>query len=258
MKIRIKSAKNWHKRPVLSSMKMMGQFLLDRLIPFHCPLCDRVMQSRGLCQSCWPKLHFIPRPICQSCGRPLVAASYIKKCASCLSAPSPLITHRRASLSYDEASKAILLPFKHADRLDYLPLITDIMMADFLQMTQHHPLIIPIPLHRYRMVYRRFNQSAEIARLLCHKTKQTEYLRTNLLRRIKHTQPMGCHGPHKRAQIINKAFALSQDAQDSVKGQAVLLIDDVMTTGATMNEAAKCLKQAGASQIDCLCLCRVL
>ena len=155
MKIRIKSAKNWHKRPVLSSMKMMGQFLLDRLIPFHCPLCDRVMQSRGLCQSCWPKLHFIPRPICQSCGRPLPAASYIEKCASCLSAPSPLITHRRASLSYDEASKAILLPFKHADRLDYLPLITDIMMADFLQMTQHHPLIIPIPLHRYRMVYRR-------------------------------------------------------------------------------------------------------
>ena len=236
--------------------------LLNRLVPHHCPICVTQITDYGLCGTCWSELHFITPPICQICGRPLPNSHPAPPlCGACL-----VVSHRprashitvcqRAILRYDDASKALILPFKHASRLDLTGLLASLMQAQFNHLVTDETIIMPVPLHLTRRLYRRYNQSAELARQLCYSARRLSQLDVSSLKRRKATRPLARFNKAKRRAILANAFALRPDRD--VTGYRILLIDDVMTTGQTYQSIAKLLHKSGATQIDCLTLARVV
>ena len=237
--------------------------LLNRLLPHHCPICDDVRLSYGLCEACWTELSFIASPLCEACGRPLLTPhlsgdeDHKWLCGRCLR-QAPACRKQRSILRYDDRSKALILPFKHSSRLDYTPLLARMMVFAFASLMTESHLVLPVPLHLTRRLYRRYNQSAELARHLCQMTGCLDQLDLSCCYRQKKTTSLAKHNHAQRQKILKQAFALSRDGQMRIKGRSVLVIDDVMTTGQTLHEMALCLKQGGARHVDSLTLARIL
>ena len=220
--------------------------LLDILLPPVCGACNcPVSKPATLCAECFSKIHFITEPRCQICGRPFefdIKGECI--CAKCLM-KRPLFLKARAAVQYDEISKNIILPFKHANRLDLLPLIVKLMRPAADTLMPETDVIIPVPLHWFRFLKRKYNQSNELAYRLAkiyHKT----YL-PSTLKRKRATPSQGHLTPAERKRNVTNAFKITKPNQ--VKGKRILLIDDVLTTGATANECTKILLNAGATQV---------
>ena len=238
--------------------------LLHKLVPHHCPICDAIIAEQGLCPACWANLSFISEPICQRCGRPhrLSIADGDMLCALCLRDESPL-RYRRAVLHYDDASKALILPFKHASRVDLAPLMAQMMAPQCRTLLRRNTndekqtKVIPIPLHITRRAYRRYNQSAELAREICTLLNCRSQLDVTSLYRKRATSSLARHNKAKRDKILRHAFAIRDRNSLSLAGCPILLIDDVMTTGRTAHHAALCLAAHGAGPIDCLTFARV-
>ena len=232
----------------------IGQILADTLLPRLCPDCSAPLAGSGLCGQCWSGLQAIEDPLCRCCGRGLPHQLPDNLCLACHLNPPPL-GRIRAVYLYNEASRRLILAFKHGDRLDLGPVIAQLLAAAFGRLVEPGMLVLPIPLHRSRYFKRRYNQSAELARLLCvSPSGQGVRPAPGLLRRVRATRQMGGLGPTARARNVKNAFTLSRPL---LAGQPILLIDDVMTTGATLHEAARCLKKAGAGQVDALVFARV-
>ena len=166
--------------------------------------------------------------------------------------------YQRAIVAYNDASKALILPFKPASRLDLTPLIAQMMLPQFERLVGDKTLVMPIPLHFTRRLYRRYNQSAEIARALCIRANKAAQLDVISLYRRKATSSLAHHNKSKRDNILRHAFAIRDPSGTKLEGRPILLIDDVMTTGRTAHHAAKCLLAHGAGPIDCLTFARVL
>lgn len=164
----------------------------------------------------------------------------------------------RAVVRYDEASKAIILPFKHGSRLDLAPLLAKMMVPEFTKMIDEKTVVMPMPLHFTRRAYRCYNQSAELARHLCYQAKCLDQLDVTSLYRCKRTKPLAKHNKKRRAMILKDAFALRKHAQTSLQGRDVLLIDDVLTTGQTASTAAACLRTHGVRHISVLTFARIV
>ena len=238
-------------------LSLLARFL-NRLVPHHCPICDSQIMSAGLCGTCWSQLCFIQAPICTSCGRPLISATSPQQhCGKCLTAPNP-VTRMRSILRYDDASKGLILPFKHAGRLELTSLMARMMQAQFATLIDDETLIMPIPLHFTRRAYRRYNQSAELARELCTLESRPHQLDMTSLYRRKATRSLARHNKTKRQAILRHAFAIRDRAIPLIKDRPILLIDDVMTTGQTSFHAAKTLLKAGSGPVYCLTIARVL
>ena len=232
----------------------MGQILAYTLLPRLCPDCRAPLAGAGLCGRCWSGLQAIAEPLCHCCGRGLPHQLPDNLCLACHLNPPPL-GRIRAGYLYNDASRRLILAFKHGDRLDLGPVIAQLLAASFARLAEPGMLVLPIPLHRTRYFKRRYNQSAELARLLCASPAgQGVRPAPGLLRRLRATRQMGGLGQAARQCNVKNAFALSRPL---VAGQPVLLIDDVMTTGATLHEAARILKKAGAGQVDALVFARV-
>ena len=236
--------------------------LLNRLVPHHCPICVTQVTDYGLCAACWSRLHFITDPICQICGRPLPESCPTPQlCGACLMASgrkrsAKPLGYQRAIVRYDDASKALVLPFKHASRPDLTALLAGMMQAQFHQLASDETIIMPVPLHITRRLYRRYNQSAELARHLCYKSGRLAQLDVTSLTRRKATRPLARFNKAKRQAILANAFALR--APVDFKGRPILLSDDVMTTGQTYQSIARLLAKSGARKIDCLTFARVV
>lgn len=241
-------------------LKEYATQLLNFLLPLRCPLTGEIVDAHGaLSASAWSALNFIQNPLCNTCGLPF---SFIDNdnvdedmlCANCIEHP-PLFDKARAALTYDDTSRTLLLKFKHGDQLhlakSFAPFLTNLK-------TQHFPdadIITPVPLHPWRLLKRRYNQSALLAQNLIQKENDSLYV-PDLLIRTKHTA-MQSGAIAKRKKNVSKAFALNPAHNDTVTGKNILLIDDVYTTGSTVNACAKALKKAGAAKIYVLCVARV-
>ena len=159
----------------------------------------------------------------------------------------------RFCLHYNDISRKLILAFKHGDGLQLTPFLASLMARDFLMMTgEEDSLVVPVPLHRKRYFRRRYNQSAELARRLCHITARGR-LATDLLVRHRATASQG--GLSHRN--LSGAFSIDHAARERLAGRPVVLIDDVMTTGATLFTAAKCLAMAGSGPVSALVVARV-
>ncbi len=223
--------------------------ILNVLLPPVCPVCGKsVCEYVTLCPKCFADLHFITQPCCHICGRPFpfdILGESI--CANCLASP-PLFQKARAVVVYDESSRKIILPFKHGDRLDFVPLMVKMMSNCGEEIIKSADYIVPIPLHRLRLLKRKYNQAALLAHALakhCHKP----YLPDGL-KRIRSTPKQGKLSPAERKQNVAKAFRIN--THYDFKNKSILLIDDVLTTGSTANECSRILLKAGAKEVNIL------
>jgi ComF family protein len=229
---------------------------IDIILPPRCPISgELVLQNGTLDASVWQKLNFIEKPFCPHCGLPYQNHSQEGLlCGACLSEP-PDFDLARAALYYDDGSRGLILAFKHADRTLLTPLLTQLLMRcvppDSLT---HADLIMPVPLHRWRLLKRRYNQAAELARVLSRKTDIP--WNPHLLQRRRNTDSQGHKNKSQRRKNVRGAFTVSSQDKHHIKNKHIILLDDVYTTGATLNACCKTLRNAGAKHITVLTLAR--
>jgi ComF family protein len=228
--------------------------LKDLLFPPLCIACREPGGSGGFCAECWSKIQFLDGPLCARCGIPFDVPLEDALCAACLAHP-PAFDAARAILRYDDTSRLPILALKHADRLDLVPGFALWLERAGRGLIEASDLIVPVPLHPLRLWRRRYNQAAELARALARRTGLA--LDTAALVRRRPTPSQGSMATAKRRRRnVLGAFAVPQP--NKVAARNILLVDDVVTTGATAEAAARALKRAGAAKVRLLALARVV
>jgi len=234
-----------------------GKIILDIVFPAQCAGCNDAVDTPGsLCALCWPKMTFISPPFCARCGHPFdYEVSSEMLCGNCLAAPPPF-NRSRSVLKYDDNSRDMILAFKHADRTDKTPVFAKWMARSARDILKDDPIIIPVPLHPKRLIKRRYNQSALLAKAI-GKMSRTRVI-PDLLVRTRQTNSQGGKSIKGRYRNVQGAFSIHPRWESRIVGEHILLIDDVFTTGATVSACSDCLLRHGARQIDILTLCRVV
>jgi ComF family protein len=237
--------------------KRAGRRLLDSVLPPLCLGCNEIVAEPGaLCATCWPGFSFIAPPHCVRCGAPF--AEEIGEgalCGACLRRP-PRYRRARAALVYDDTSKQLVLPFKHGDRTDMARSCGRWMARAGGELLAEAELIAPVPLHWRRLFTRRYNQALLLARAAARQSPAR--LAPDLLCRARWTGSQAGLRAEERRKNVRRAFELHPRWADTVKGKAVLLVDDVLTTGATVEACTLALQRAGARHVDVLTLARVV
>lgn len=230
--------------------------VLDFILPPRCLACGQGVETNGtLCAGCWGELEFITAPCCDNCGVPLPdVIPHSTVCPECSASPPPF-ARARAALVYKGPLHRLVTRYKYHDQLQATPLFTRWMQVAGESFLKEADIIAPVPLHWWRMFRRRYNQAAELARALAATT--TAAYHPMLLARKRHTRPQASLSRAGRQQNVRGAFGLRKQ-QDAaiIKGKTILLVDDVMTTGATVSACAKALKKAGAKKILVLTIAR--
>jgi len=229
--------------------------VLNLLFPPLCIGCRGTVGEAGFCATCWSAIGFLDGPGCSCCGLPFqVALEDGMLCAACLAKP-PAYDKARAILAYDDKSRGAILALKHADRLDLVPGFSRWLNRTGKTLLEDSDLIVPVPLHRFRLWRRRYNQSAELARRLAGDWKRA--FEPQALVRSRPTASQGAmSGAKARRRNVMGAFKVPDPRK--VAGRRVLLLDDVLTTGATVEACARALKRAGAAKVYVLVLARVV
>jgi ComF family protein len=231
---------------------------LDVLLPPSCLTCDRPVDAPGqFCAECFRGAAFITEPCCVHCGVPFSSAGQggaERLCPGCRAHPAPW-EQARAALRYDGHAKRLVLPFKHADRPELARALAPMMARAGAALLRRAELLVPVPLHRRRLFARRYNQAGLLARALAGLSGLP--CAPDLLRRTRATVSLGELGAQARAEMVAGAFAIRAGRAGMVAGRRVLLVDDVMTTGATAAACAETLLAAGAAGVDVLVAARV-
>ncbi|HUF56093.1 MAG TPA: ComF family protein [Thermohalobaculum sp.] len=237
----------------------LGGAILGIVYPPVCAGCGAETGTpETLCSACWGDLHLHAGPGCRACGRDVagLAPGEGFVCDDCVRRPPPW-TAGAAVFAYEGTGRRLVLALKHGDRLDSVPMLARWMRRAGAPLVAEAELIVPVPLHWTRLVRRRFNQSAELARALARLADKRPGLRPDVLRRIRRTPSQEGRSREERAANVAGALVVPRARAGAVDGRRVLLVDDVMTTGATLDAAARALKAAGAARVDVLVLALV-
>ncbi|MEJ0062448.1 MAG: ComF family protein [Alphaproteobacteria bacterium] len=244
-----------HKGQLTSHFRKIGGAALDMLLPPLCLTCDTaVAEQGGVCAGCWQGISFIAAPRCPVCGVPYELATDDLPCPLCLTDPPPY-KQARAAVIYDDHSRNIVLGFKHADQTHTAAAMARMMFRAGADILPECDFLAPVPLHRWRLLARKYNQSA----LLAHELGKLSGLPVmpDLLIRRRATKPQGTMNRTSRAKNVRGAFAIMPRYRAAIEGKIVGLIDDVLTTGATIEECAKVLAAHGAAGVKVLTFARV-
>ena len=235
----------------LSTVWRFGDVVVRYALPPRCPGCGVVTQDdHSFCFACWSALDFLDGPACAACGEPFeLAAGPEALCGACHADPPP-ISGMRAAVAYGDTARKLALRLKYARR----PGVAKTMAALMRRHVTADALLVPVPLHRWRLWKRGYNQAALMARALARVSGSE--VAVDLLERHRATPSLRGLGPKQRQRTVQGAFALRAGAD--IKGRRILLIDDVYTTGATVNACARTLKRAGAGTVGVLCWARVV
>jgi len=231
---------------------------LDAALPPQCPSCDTIVPAPGLfCAPCFAGTGFISAPFCARCGVPFAHAGQAGRggnCPACEATP-PDFDRARAALRYDGQARGLVLAFKHADRTEHARVLAALMARAGAALLNEAELIVPVPLHRRRLFARRYNQSALLARLLARISGRP--LALAALRRPRPTPALTARTATERAAVMAGAIVAAPRTRTLIADRRVLLVDDVMTSGATANACARALREAGARAVDVLVAARV-
>lgn len=248
----LKNMKNFH--AIKLPARAVGAFV-DMVLPPRCPITLEIVDAQGtVAPQAWARLNFITAPLCRTCGLPLeIDTGAESDCAICLTENKPY-DQARAALVYDDHSRGVILGFKHGDQthavVSFLPWLRQAGSA----LIEGADMFVPVPLHRWRLLHRRFNQSALIASALAKVSGKASV--PDVLMRTRATPSQGHLRAGERARNVKAAFTVKPGMD--VRGKNILLIDDVYTTGATVSECAAALKAAGAATVNVLTLARVV
>ena len=230
---------------------------LDAVLPPRCLKCGDILGGEnGLCAACWQKLAWLAPPCCACCGQPFAFESDAGSlCGACLQ-QRPAYDRARAVFRYDDESRDLILGFKHADRTELAPTLARWMARSGAELVADCTLIVPVPLHWTRLALRRFNQAGLLAQAIGRLSGRA--VEPEALTRKRATRSQGHLGRSARRRNVQGAMAATERLRPQIEGQRILLADDVITTGATVETAAKALISAGAAAVDVLALAKVV
>jgi ComF family protein len=230
---------------------------LDLALPPLCPSCREPLgDGVGLCAACWTKLSFIEPPYCARLGIPFLYDPGPGLLSMEAIADPPAYDRARAAVRYDDVARALVHNFKYGDRLDLAPLMGRWMARAGRELLAETDALIPVPLHWRRLWARRFNQSAALAAAIAQPNGVP--VLHSALKRVRATVQQVGLSRAQRADNVQGAFAVPTEEKASVAGRRVLLIDDVLTSGATVDTCARALLRAGAAHVDVLTFARVV
>lgn len=230
---------------------------VDLLFPPRCPLCgEAIAVQKGLCSDCWAELAIPGDPSCATCQRPLRHdfSDGESQCAPCLANP-PRHDGIAAGTLYNDASRQLILSFKHGRRIGLAPTLAQLMVARLPEPTGNM-VLVPVPLHRFRLWKRGYNQAVLLADEM-RRVTGLPVLRDALIR-TKPTPSLGGLGKKARGRALSGALRVARRHQAVIEGADVVLVDDVLTSGATSDACVKQLKRAGARSVVVACFARVM
>ena len=239
------------------SVLWLARALLDLLLPPRCVACDEPVSAPGLlCAECFRRTGFITEPFCDRCGVPFAAglggAEHL--CPGCRATP-PVFGRARAALRYDAPARRLILPFKHADRPEIAAALAPLMARAGADLLGENDLLVPVPLHRARLFHRRYNQAGLLASAVARIVGRPCLL--DGMRRRRAPASLGGKSAAERTAELAGVFQVRPSRARRLAGRRVLLIDDVLTSGATANACAAALLAAGVASVDVLAAARV-
>lgn len=239
-------------KQMFEHVRNASQRLLNLLLPPSCPVCfSRIGEIGHFCGDCWAGLEQITDPRCSTCGLPFVLDGDGPVCASCL-AYQPPFRHVFAPVLYDGVGRQAVLALKHGRRFLAVHAMARFMVTS-IPGQQHYDAIVPVPLHWRRRLARRFNQSQLLADAVSKRLERP--LMTDLIIRKRATPSQGSLGRKARFKNVRAAFGPKPGL--NLNGRTVLLVDDVLTTGATASACTDVLLKAGAKAVDVVVFARV-
>lgn len=237
--------------------RLIARAVLDLLLPHQCLSCNEMVGEQGaLCSECWGRITFPSAPYCDICALPFeIDVGEGSICGAC-ARQTPDFDRARSAMIYNDASRRLVLGFKHGDRTEAAPAFGRWMMRSGSELIASSDIIVPVPLHWTRLFARKFNQAA----LLAHEISSASGVPVipDLLIRQKRTPPQGKLSTAARRRNLQGAIAIKPNRVSFLREKSVLLVDDVLTTGATVSACARVLRRAGALNINVLTLARVV
>jgi ComF family protein len=239
--------------PVRASLR----FALDFALPPLCPACRNVIgHTGGLCATCWSKLSFIAPPYCERLGTPFGYDPGPGVLSTEAVTDPPAFARARAAVRYDDIASALVHSLKYGDRLDLAPTMGRWMAQAGRELTAGADALVPVPLHWRRLWARRFNQAATLARAIAQASGAP--VLDDALKRVRATPQQVGLSKAERADNVQGAFRVPPEHKAEVAGRRLVLVDDVLTSGATVDTCARALLRAGAAHVDVLVFARVV
>jgi ComF family protein len=229
---------------------------VDVALPRLCPGCREPVGDAGLCAPCWSKLSFIARPYCERLGTPFAFDGGPGLISMEAIADPPAYQRARAAVRYDDVARTLVHAFKYGDRLDLAPTLGRWMASAGRELLADADALVPVPLHWRRLWTRRFNQSALLAEVIGRNAAVPVV--HGALKRIKPTPQQVGLSQAERASNMQGAFRVPAEGKAAVAGRKLVLVDDVLTSGATVDACARTLLRAGAANVDVLVFARVV
>jgi ComF family protein len=233
--------------------------VVDYALPPRCPGCGLIVgEDRQFCLQCWSSLDFLDGPACASCSIPLPSAlpGSPMACGACLASPPPF-DGAPAAVAYGAVARTVALRLKYGRRTGHARLMARLMARQLAALgAPGDMLLVPVPLHRWRLWSRGFNQAALVADELARITGAPRD--HHLLLRTRATASLRGKGRKERERIVGGAFALAPGAKSRTAGRNLVLIDDVHASGATLRAAARALRRSGAARVSALTWARVV
>jgi ComF family protein len=230
---------------------------LDIALPPLCPACRELIgESAGLCAACWARLSPIERPFCERLGIPFTYDPGPGILSMQAIADPPAYARARAAVRYDEVARTLVHAFKYGDRLDLAPTLGRWMARAGNELLAEADAVVPVPLHWRRLWARRFNQSAELAKVISRISGVPAVF--DALTRIKPTAQQVGLSKAERAVNVQGAFKVAPSGKALVTGRRIVLVDDVLTSGATVDACTRILLRAGARNVDVVTFARVV
>jgi ComF family protein len=229
---------------------------LNLALPTLCPACRELVRGEGLCASCWSKLSPIAPPYCERLGLPFAYDPGPGVLSMEAIADPPAYHRARAAVRYDEVARALVHALKYGDRLDLAPMMGRWMARAGNALLTEADALVPVPLHWRRLWARRFNQSALLAFAIAKESGVA--VAENALKRVKATAQQIGLSQAERALNVQGAFRVPEQGRPAVAGRRLVLVDDVLTSGATTDTCARALLRAGARSVEVLVFARVV